>query len=241
MSTKIRLAASISSLLVLLFSFNHCVLQPKATKKPSDGSESSQSQTNTNSNTNNNNNNNNNNNGGDPDPGDPPPIVLEEVDVGVKNFEQVRETMAVLTGVNPNTNSIRNTYEDLKTQLPTNNDIKTFLPAHQVAVTKLAAEYCDELVDSSALRGGIWPGFNFGGTPTNSLDANGRATVINQTIDKFWGVGTVEVTDRNAALVELQLLISDLLLNEANNSTTTRTVVKGVCIATLASARVTLL
>ncbi len=236
MSNKIRLSASISSLLILLFSFNHCVLQPKATKKPSDGSENTQTQSNTNNNTNN-----NNTGGGDPDPGDPPPIVLEEVDVGVKNFEQVRETMAVLTGVDPNTSSIRNTYEDLKTQLPTNNDIKTFLPAHQVAVTKLAAEYCDELVDSSALRGGVWPGFNFGGTPTNSLNANGRATIINQTVDKFWGVGTIEVSDRNAALVELQLLISDLLLNEDNNSTTTRTVVKGVCIATLASARVTLL
>lgn len=236
MSTKIRLGASITSLLVLLLSFNHCVLQPKATSKPSDGSETSQSQTNTSTNTNNNGTGN-----GEEPPVDPPAIVLEEVDVGVKNFEQVLETMGVLTGVDPNVNSVRNTYEDLKTQLPTNNDIKTFLPAHQVAVTKLAAEYCDELVDDSGLRGSVWPGFNFGGTPAASLDANGRATVINQTIDRFWGVGTVEVTDRNAAQVELQVLIADLLQNEAENSTTTRTVVKGVCIATLATARVTLL
>ncbi|MFT6070658.1 MAG: hypothetical protein ACJAT2_001380 [Bacteriovoracaceae bacterium] len=232
MNSKIRLGASIGSLLVLLLSFNHCVLQPKASKKPADGSSTNQQQTNTSGNTGNT----------DPvDPVDPPNIVLEEVDVGVKNFEQVLETMSVLTGVDANTNSISNTYEDLKTQLPTNNDIKTFLPAHQVAVTKLAAEYCDELVDDSNLRGSVWPGFNFGGTPTNSLNPNGRAAVINQAIDKFWGLGTVSAADKNAAIVELQILMADLIVGEANNSATTRTVVKGVCIATLATARVTLL
>lgn len=235
MNSKIRLGASIGSLLLLLLSFNHCVLQPKATKKPADGSSTSQQNTNNTGNTGN----------GNSDPADPvvdpPNIVLEEVDVGVKNFEQVLETMSVLTGVDANVNSVSNTYEDLKTQLPTNNDIKTFLPAHQVAVTKLAAEYCDELVDDNNLRGSIWPGFNFGGTPTNSLNANGRANVINQAIDKFWGMGTVSAADKNAAIVELQILVADLIANEANNSATTRTVVKGVCIATLATARVTLL
>lgn len=234
MNSKMRLGASIGSLLILLLSFNHCVLQPKASKKPADGSSTSEQS----------------NNGSgtgttdpiDPiDPVDPPNIVLEEVDVGVKNFEQVLETMSVLTGVDANTNAINNTYEDLKTQLPTNNDIKTFLPAHQVAVTKLAAEYCDELVDDNSLRGSVWPGFNFGGTPTNSLNANGRATIINQAIDKFWGMGTISAVDKNAAIVELQILVADLIANEANNSATTRTVVKGVCIATLATARVTLL
>jgi hypothetical protein len=232
MNSKIRLGASLGSLLVLLLSFNHCVLQPKASKKPADGSSTDQQQSSNNS-----------GNGNiDPvDPVDPPSIVLEEVDVGVKNFEQVLETMSVLTGVDANTNAINDTYQDLKTQLPTNNDIKTFLPAHQVAVTKLAAEYCDELVDDNSLRGSVWPGFNFGGTPTNSLNANGRANIINQAIDKFWGMGTVSAVDKNAAIVELQILVADLVANEANTQTTTRTVVKGVCIATLATARVTLL
>ncbi len=234
MNSKIRLGASIGSLLVLLLSFNHCVLQPKASKTPADGSTTNQQQSNNSGDTGSGNT--------DPvDPVDPPNIVLEEVDVGVKNFEQVLETMSVLTGVDANTNAINNTYEDLKTQLPTNNDIKTFLPAHQVAVTKLAAEYCDELVDDNNLRGSIWPGFNFGGTPTNSLNPNGRATIINQAIDKFWGLGTVSGADKNAAIVELQILMADLIVGEANNSATTRTVVKGVCIATLATARVTLL
>jgi hypothetical protein len=232
MNSKIRLGASLGSLLVLLLSFNHCVLQPKASKTPADGSSSNQQQSSNNSG----------NGNTDPvDPVDPPSIVLEEVDVGVKNFEQVLETMSVLTGVDANTNTINDTYQDLKTQLPTNNDIKTFLPAHQVAVTKLAAEYCDELVDDNSLRGSVWPGFNFGGTPTNSLNANGRANIINQAIDKFWGMGTVSAVDKNAAIVELQILVADLVANEANTQTTTRTVVKGVCIATLATARVTLL
>jgi hypothetical protein len=227
--------SSVATILVLSLAFNHCVIQPAKTTKKATDDATNNTTNNNNNNTNNNNNNNNNTNNNN--------TVAEEVDVGVKNYEQINITMATLTGVDPNSNAIENTFEDLELQLPETNDIKTFLAANQVGVTKLAAEYCDSLVDSGTLRTVIWPNFNFSQTPNQVLVGNGtnQAYVINQAMDKFWG-NNINMAERAAAQIELTTLLNDLLVGEnLGSSTTTRTVVKGICIATLSSAQVVLL
>lgn len=248
MKTKSRIAATAVSLGFMLFSFNHCVLDQKInTKSPSTTSNSNPVE-------------------GDtpvtdpinpvappivvaplpspaPMPEVPPPEVIQaqEIDVGIKNFEQINATMSVLTGVSSMNNAIRNTYNDLEVQLPTSNNVKSFLSANQVAITKLAAEYCDALVNSSTLRQNIWPGFNFGGTPNAVLNNNGQKNaVINQTLNGFWGSNVGG--DRSTFQLELLSLFNDLLAGEnLGNAATTRTTIKGVCTAALASAPVTLL
>ena len=246
MKTKTRIAATVASLSFMLFSFNHCVMDQKTNTKPNTGTT-----TNVDSNPV--------NNPGPaptpivvvtptptpaPTPGvQPPPVVVQqaEIDVGIKNFEQINDTMSVLTGVSKMDNDIRNTFSDLEVQLPTDNSVKSFLAANQVAITKLAAEYCDALVDSGNLRGAVWPGFNFNGTPNQVLTNNTQKIgVIDQTLNRFWGVNVGG--DRSTSQLEMLSLTNDLLMGEnLGNSGTTRTTVKGLCTAALSSAQVVLM
>lgn len=248
MNSKIRIFSTFFSLGVMLFSFNHCVLDKKVNTKNTGTTNTADVQDTSNE------------TGGNNvtptpvptavptvppvvDDPSPPPIVVQsaEIDVGVKNFEQINETMAVLTGVDPGTNAISNVYRDLEVQLPTDNSIKSFLSANQVAVTKLAAEYCHALVDSGTLRAAVWPGFNFGGTP-NSVLANNTQKIqfIDQTLNQFWGMNVGG--DRTASQLEMLSLMNDLLQGEnLGNNGTTRDTAKGICTAALASAQVTLM
>lgn len=245
MKTKTRIAATVASLGFMLFSFNHCVMDQKTNTKPSTGVTNNDT-TNPVSNPNptpvptpivnptpN----------PTPTPVQPPPVVVQqaEIDVGIKNFEQINDTMSVLTGVSKMDNGIRSTFNDLEVQLPTDNSVKSFLAANQVAITKLAAEYCDTLVDSGTLRGAVWPGFNFSGTPNQVLSNNQQKLgVIDQTLNRFWGVNVGG--DRSTSQLEMLSLTNELLNGEnLGNSSTTRTTVKGLCTAALASAQVTLM
>jgi len=229
MNAKIRILATLTSLGIMLFSFNHCVLEQKTNKKTDTATSDSTNAAPTT---------------GDtpvappmvppvvivpaptpapPDVGNPggiPPVVIQaqEIDVGVKNFEQINETMAFLTGVDPTIRDIERIYEELEDQLPGNNNIKSFLAANQVAITKLAAEYCDELVGNGTLRGQVWTGLNFGNSPNQIL--------------------------RNRATSETEMLslMNDLLVGEnLGNRDTTSKVMKGVCTAALASAEVSMM
>ncbi len=254
MKAKSRVAATAVSLGLMLFSFNHCVLDQKVnTKKPST--------TNTTESTSGDPVSDNTGNTGNqtpviptpivevtptpapgPDPVMPPPAVIQaqEIDVGVKNFEQINASMSVLTGVSEMNNSVRNTYNDLEVQLPSRNNVKSFLAANQVAITKLAAEYCDALVNSGTLRQGVWPGFDFGAAPNQSLANSVQKTnLIEQTLNRFWGTNVGG--DRSVALIEMRSLLDELLAGENQNATTTQTTVKGLCTAALASAQVTLI
>lgn len=247
MKTQTRIVATVASLGFMLFSFNHCVMDTKTNSKPNTATTLESNPVNspttptpaptpppvvvtpTPS----------------PDPvaPTPPPVVVQqaEIDVGLKNFEQINDTMSVLTGVSKMDNEVRSTFNELETQLPTDNSVKSFLAANQVAITKLAAEYCDALVDTGTLRSVVWPGFNFGGTPNQVLNDNAeKLQVIEQTLNRFWGVNVGG--DRSASQLELLSLTNELLQGEnLGNSATTRTTVKGICTAALASAQVVLM
>lgn len=169
------------------------------------------------------------------------PVALEQVEVGVKNFEQINETMAMLTGVDPNTTAIRNTYNTIVVQLPTENDIKSFIAANQVAISKLAAEYCDRLVESGTLRSNVYPNFNFGATGTGAFSQANRDHIINRSMDVFWGP-SMDAPARVASQAELQSLMTDLIAGENLSQTVNvRKIVKGVCTAVLASVNIILL
>jgi hypothetical protein len=164
-----------------------------------------------------------------------------QAEYGIKSYEQINKTMSALTGVRIDRSNIKNVYEDVITQLPTQNTIDSFLAAHQVGVTKLAAEYCDTLVNDTTLRANVWPGFNFGATATNAFNTTGTQNFIVQTLNAFWGQG-VDMAGRTPASLELQNLINELKVGEnLGASSTTRKIAKGVCIASLASLNVTLL
>lgn len=168
-------------------------------------------------------------------------IREERVYVGIKNFEQINQTMSAVTGVPITIRDVERVYRDVASQLPSDNDIKSFAANNQVAITKLASEYCDYAVRQSSIRSQIWPNINFGQSPNQSLTTERQNYLVERTMEQFWGSG---VLDRNQELVsglELRTLIIDLLQGAPQNSSSTQMVVKGVCIATLASIHMQLL
>ena len=166
-----------------------------------------------------------------------------EISEGIKSHEQIFFTMSALTGVDVTNGDVRNVYNQVATSLPTDNDLKVFLPPHQLAITKLAAEFCHVLVENTTLRAQIWPGFNFRSTPNATDGLNNpqiRATVIAQVLQAFWG-GVITEAELYTAEDELNLLITDMLAGENNDTAASRNAFKGVCTAALSSAHVTLL
>jgi hypothetical protein len=237
---SMKIAGSITTIIVLLLSFNHCVVTQKNGKNKSNKSTSNTTaNTNTTTTT---------SNTSVPETiedqnvENPNAIVAQTVEVGVKNYEQILMTMASLTGVSIEDRQIRDTYNSVKDQLPTSNDIKSFQSANQVAIVKLAAEFCNELVDSSTLRSNIWPDFDFGRAPSSELDTAGRTYIIDTSIKHFWMLSEQEFSTKVSAQSELNSLITDLLVGESQSSSTvTREIVKGVCISTLGSIHAVML
>lgn len=240
----LRIAISIGTLVAVLVAFNQCTLEKKTTNKRSTASTSSAPSTAT----------------GDssdiendsdlPDGLVMPPMnsptedsELDTIDVGVKNFEQIYLSMASVTGVSPTTTAVQNLYREIIVQLPADNNVKSFLPANQVAITKLAAEFCEVLVETANLRSAVWPTINFGQTPTQAFsgaNANNKSLVISQAIDRF--MPPMDSQSRVIVVNELSRLFDELLTGEnQSTSVTTRKVIKGMCISTLASAQSTLL
>ncbi|MBL7665999.1 MAG: hypothetical protein JNM93_12765 [Bacteriovoracaceae bacterium] len=162
--------------------------------------------------------------------------------VAMKNFEQINLTMSELTGVSVTDNNVKNTYDTVKTLMPVDNNLETFLSKDQISITRLAGTYCDRLVENSNLRQAIWPNIDFGQN-VNTVFANDstKLYVIDQAISKFWGEGVQTGQSLSQARTDLFEMFEMLRANESNNSATTRNLVKGVCIATLSSANVILL
>lgn len=176
-------------------------------------------------------------------PTDPGQIINNtEVSEGIKSHEQIFYTMSSLTGVPVTNNEVRNVYNQVSTSLPTDNDLKVFLPPHQLAITKLAAEFCNSLVENANLRQAIWPSYTGFATTVGrgSLSAQNREIIIQGAVDAFWG-GVISEDELYAAEEELDLLITDLLVGEStSDAAVTRNVIKGVCTVALSSAHVTL-
>lgn len=167
-------------------------------------------------------------------------LYQTQVTTGVKNHEQILHTMGEVTGIDPYSNtSIMNVYRQIEMSLPTDNDIKVYTTTQQVAVTKLAAEFCSALTSNSTLRQQTWPTLNYGTNPNTAFGSGKSTEFIDDTIDNFWG-GMVTDEERQAAHNELEQLIDDLVGSDTNTTATQRTV-RGVCTAALSSAHITLL
>lgn len=242
LSRKFKIGMSVTTLFAILFSFNQCVLKPSSGSKITTAKYNSTAipapET---------------GDAGDtdiikdlPEGMDMPPMnlpsneELASIEVGVKNFEQINNTMSSLTGVPVTDGSIVAVYNDIAIQLPSDNNVKNFLPSMQVAITKLATEYCDRTVETDAYRTRIWTSVNFNQGPSTTLTTANKTTMINQTVDRFFGpIDAAQVDKTKTELLSLY----DMLISGENmtSSATTRKVVKGLCVASLSSAYVTLL
>jgi hypothetical protein len=180
---------------------------------------------------------------GPPAPKDEGQIINAiQVSTGVKNHEQILHTMGAVTGIDPYTNnSIIGIYRQVATSLPTENDIKVFSATQQVAITKLAAEFCFHLTQGNyaTQRAAIWPGLNLSVASGTAFNEVNELVFIDQTINAFWG-GVLSDEELDVARQELSMLIEQLI-SDQNTAAATQRTVRGTCTAALSSAYVTLL
>lgn len=160
---------------------------------------------------------------------------------GIRNFAQINATMSTLTGVPTTNQQVATFYNAQATSLPTDNDVKGFIGSQQVAVFKLAVEYCDVLVKDTALRTSVFGNFNFAAAPNVAFATDAKNALADALVSKFWGknLSTLSPHAENVAIVVT--LINDLLNGrDLTVATQTPGIATGTCAGVLSSAPVTL-
>ena len=158
--------------------------------------------------------------------------------VGIRNFRQINDTMAALTGV-PRTNAtVAAAFATLTTALPDSNDIRTFNGSHQVSISKLAVEYCDAMVEDATLSAAAIPGFNFAALPAAAFDQAGKTLVAKSLIEKFWGTGLESLPSEDESVATIVQLIDAIAAGKAQTAVMTKSIVKGVCVSLLSTGQI---
>lgn len=152
------------------------------------------------------------------EPAVPAPAVPVDNDpvsqIGLRTFEEIDASMSALTGVARTNSAVAATYETIKQQLPSTENITGFLSSHQVAVSQLAIEYCSELVDDTTLRSSFFPGFNFSANANDITDATWQDQVVNPIIDRFLGQNIATQPAPADVRAELMTLLTDTADNK---------------------------
>ncbi|MEZ4216899.1 MAG: LamG domain-containing protein [Myxococcota bacterium] len=169
-----------------------------------------------------------------------PPVPAE----GLRNFELVNASMATLTGVSPATPAVQSQFVALQEQLPAGFDLRTFVSSNQMGISKLALEYCDELVEDPVARDAFFgPGSTFAfDAPVATAFAGANADlVVDPIVDKMMGVGIPNQPSTAGVKAEVHALISSLNAScTVCDAQRTKDTVKAACTAVLGSAVVTL-
>jgi len=84
----------------------------------------------------------------------PTPPVLSDAapvsDIGVRTFDEINATISRMTGIPTTDATVNSVFQQYRQQLPSIENIDTFLPSHQMAIAQLALTSCSELVDNDA-------------------------------------------------------------------------------------------
>lgn len=173
-----------------------------------------------------------------------------QVEVGMKNFEQINYTFAELTGVPVSNGSVNAAYIAVESTLPTDTEVKVLQASNQVAITRLAAEYCNQLIGNGTTsnpptaiqtnRDAIFGAGSFTGAP---LTGQNLISYVNRTTNGFWGESVVPQVELDAARAELMKLYADIVSMDAAPTANATNIKAGkaVCTAALSSAYVTIM
>lgn len=159
-------------------------------------------------------------------------------DIGLKTFDEINATMAAVTGVSRTVTGVADTYQTIRQQLPSAENVEGFLSAHQMAVTQLAIQYCDALVENINLRASYFPGLDFGAAANEAFDTPAeRDLMITPILNNMVGDNLGSQPANAGVETELNNLIDTLTACGAGCAADrTETVVKASCAAVLGSA-----
>ena len=183
-------------------------------------------------------------------------------DIGLRTFDEINITMSNLTGIPHTTCAIGGTagqpeggtgpnctadgtFTTYRQQFPNVENIDTFLPSHQMAISQLAMAYCNELINNTGARSTYFPGFAFSAGPGTAFDATGRSQIIDPLLEKMLNVDfannkflTSQPTEAEVR-TELNNLIDKLATTcttGCNTPARTASVVTATCAVALGNA-----
>ncbi|MEO1037114.1 MAG: LamG domain-containing protein [Pseudomonadota bacterium] len=178
-----------------------------------------------------------------------PPVVVAASDgdpaaeIGVRTFDEINATMAVVTTVDPQDPNVLATYAGLRESLPAVDTLNAFLSSHQVVIAQLAIAYCDALVEDTGRRATYFPGFDFSAAPAVAFNGASRDIIIDALVNNAVGTGLATQPAYADLVAELGYAVDngnrpdnliDRLINGGNADTSG--IVKGVCAAVVGSA-----
>lgn len=172
---------------------------------------------------------------------------FEQSEIGIKTFEEINATLSEITGVPRTNNAVSQTFQQVKQQLPTSPQIMGFLSAHQMGVTQLSVEYCNQLTAASnGLRNAFFSGFDFNASANTAFSPANRVlittplleSVVGHEIDNAEGTELEDQADPDAVLSELDSLFDTMVSSCGSgcNAEDTRTTVTSICAAVTGSA-----
>ena len=164
-------------------------------------------------------------------------------DVGMRTFDKLNATLSLITGVSPTNTAVAATYDTVKQSLPSISEMGAFGPSQQTALAQLAIQYCNQMVETPALRTAFFGAalnpaasgsatFGSSGTP-NTVN---RDLVITALLTKGVNTGLEWNPDDTAISNELDGLINKLVAGPTGSASGgTGTVMKATCGAVLGS------
>jgi hypothetical protein len=175
----------------------------------------------------------------------PAPIPLDPMPRpanGIRDFARVNASFAALTGQSRSVAAA--TFAEIEQQLPPNYDVRSFVSSQQVAISKIALDYCDALIDGPG-RSAFFPGFDFA-APASSAFATPaqRDRVFDPLFDRIVGDTLAMQPTRAEVRTALDAMTDQLVAVCATpgacDAQRTAAIAKGACAAVLGSAAVTL-
>lgn len=169
----------------------------------------------------------------------PPSDLPEQSDIGLKTFEKIHATLSTITGVSMAHPDINNTYQNVKQGLPGVSDVNTFVSAQQMAITQLAIEYCNALVNDTVLRQSFFPGFDFNASVSDAFVTGDRTLITSPLYNNTMNSSIANQATENEVATEINNLIDRLISCNATNSCAanrTEIVVKASCAAVVGNA-----
>ncbi|MER2493686.1 LamG domain-containing protein [Catenovulum sediminis] len=171
--------------------------------------------------------------------------------IGLRNFAEINASMSTLTQVPSHQTQVATVYNRVKRQLPSLENIDTFISAQQMAITQLAIAYCDAALDDEDIKNSWLPDVDFSQSPEVAYSDELKDNLITPLLARFLPLEAQIQPDKSTVKTELSDLIDRLSAcgrntSESNNEISqcdaqrTATIAKASCTSVLASAVVLL-
>jgi len=157
--------------------------------------------------------------------------------IGIRNFAEINHSMSALTGVTQDKEKVFNTYQLVKHQLPSIENIETFISAHQMGVTQLAIAYCDTAIEDNNITNVWFAEVDFTQAPSIALSASNRTNLLTPLLAQLMPLNVATQPNNSQVYNELDSLITRLSVCDGEcTGERTKTIAKASCAAVLASA-----